>query len=84
MANAPANPSQGKSKAKVGKAELSAPGVTHLQVRSQVDGFRRAGRAWSVEPVTVPIEDFTNDQIEQLIAEPMLVVLPVTDPSESK
>lgn len=53
--------------------------VTHLQVRSLVAGFRRAGRAWPAEEVTVSADDLTAEQIEQLLAEPMLVVVPVAD-----
>jgi len=57
--------------------------VSKLVVRSQVAGFRRAGRAWPAEEVTVSADEFTEEQIEQLLAEPMLVVLPVAE-KESK
>lgn len=53
--------------------------VSKLLVRSQVAGFRRAGRAWPAEEVTVAASEFTAEQIEQLLAEPMLVVLPVAE-----
>lgn len=53
--------------------------VTQLQVRSLVAGFRRAGRAWPAEEVTVKADEFTDAQIEQLLAEPMLVVLPIAE-----
>lgn len=52
--------------------------VTHLQVRSLVAGFRRAGRAWPAEDVTVDVGEFTVEQVEQLVSEPMLVVLPIS------
>lgn len=45
-----------------------------LVVRALVAGFRRAGRAWPAEEVTVDAADFTAEQIEQLLAEPKLVV----------
>lgn len=51
--------------------------VSKLVVRSKVAGFRRAGRVWPAEEVTVDADEFTADQIKQLLADPMLVVLPV-------
>jgi len=51
--------------------------VTHLQIRALVDGFRRAGRAWSKQETVVAVEDFTPAQVEALLAEPHLVVLPM-------
>ena len=53
--------------------------VTHLQVRALSEGFRRAGRAWPATPVIVPVDEFDEAQIEQLLAEPMLVVAPVAE-----
>ncbi len=53
------------------------PIVTHLQIRALVDGFRRAGRAWSKQETVVAVEDFTPAQVEALLAEPHLVVLPM-------
>lgn len=58
-------------------AGVVEPIVTALHVRALADGFRRAGRAWPVAGVDVPIDDFDDVQIEQLFAEPMLVVTPV-------
>lgn len=48
--------------------------VPGLRVRAQVNGFRRAGRAWSAESVDVAASEFTKAQIEALRAEPQLVV----------
>lgn len=53
------------------------PVVTHLQVRALVAGFRRAGRAWPAEDVVVSVDEFTSAQIEQLLGESQLVVLPI-------
>ena len=36
-----------------------------------------AGRAWPAEEVTVNADEFTAEQIEQILAEPMLVVIVV-------
>jgi len=66
--------------AKPKKSEPVAPavdaGVTHLVVQARRDGFRRAGRAWPAEPTVVEIDDFTEDQVGELLAEPQLVVTP--------
>ena len=45
-----------------------------LIVVAHRDGFRRAGRAWPARPVTVAAGTLTPEQIEQLVAEPMLTV----------
>lgn len=59
--------------------------VTHLVVHAKRDGFRRAGRAWPAEQTVVPIEEFTDEQVRELLAEPQLVVVPsVVDPDEKK
>lgn len=48
--------------------------VPGLRVRALVNGFRRAGRAWSVESVDVPLADLNKVQVAQLRDEPQLVV----------
>lgn len=48
--------------------------ATHLKVRSLQAGFRRAGRAWPVESVEVPIDELDEDAISALLDEPMLSV----------
>lgn len=45
-----------------------------LIVVSSVDGFRRAGRAWSKEATEVLAEDLTAEQVEALMREPKLQV----------
>lgn len=50
---------------------------SHLSIRALRAGFRRAGRAWPAEEVTVAVDEFTAEQVEQLLAEPMLVVMPI-------
>lgn len=59
--------------------------VTHLVVAAKKDGFRRAGRVWSAAPTTVAADEFSDAEIEQLLAEPMLVVTPAAaaDPAEA-
>lgn len=60
------------------------PVVTHLQVRALSNGFRRAGRAWSTQDETVSVDEFTDEQVAQLLADPMLVVLPIADEAAGK
>lgn len=58
----------------------SEPGVgapTAFVISSQVAGFRRAGRAWSTAPETVPADELSAAQIAALRADPMLVVEPI-------
>jgi len=55
----------------------SEPVVRSLIVSSRIDGFRRSGRPWSRTAETVSIDDFTEDQVKALLAEPMLDVVVV-------
>lgn len=48
-----------------------------LSVQASRDGFRRAGRAWSKEETVVPLNELTEEQIEQLKDEPALTVTEV-------
>lgn len=43
-----------------------------LKVIAKRDGFRRGGREWSGTTI-VPLSELTEQQIEQIEAEPMLV-----------
>jgi hypothetical protein len=45
-----------------------------LTITSSINGFRRAGRAWSSEPTTVSAAEFTPEQLAQLRAEPRLTI----------
>lgn len=45
-----------------------------LRITSAREGFRRAGWKWSSQPTTVPLTEFTAEQIAMLKAEPMLTV----------
>lgn len=70
--------------AAAGKVTAGDVEITHLAVRALQAGFRRAGRAWPESETTVPVDAFSDAQIEQLLAEPMLVVVPVSMPAEKK
>lgn len=53
----------------------AAPGkIAAITVTCAREGFRRGGRAWFVAPVTVPVADFTDEQLAQIRAEPLLTV----------
>lgn len=45
-----------------------------IRIRSHQDGFRRAGMAHSKEWKEYPDDHFTEEQLEQLKAEPVLQV----------
>ena len=53
--------------------------LSHLHVRALPEhGFRRAGRFWPPgEGVTVIADNFTDDQLVQLLSEQNLVVTPI-------
>lgn len=53
--------------------------IKALIVSAKVEGFRRAGRAWSKAPVTVPVEELDDDQVQTLLAEPALDVVVVAE-----
>lgn len=50
--------------------------MSKLKIAATRDGFRRAGRAWTKEPQTVDASEFTEEQIEQLKADPNIFVAP--------
>ena len=45
-----------------------------LRVSATRDGYRRAGRGWSRTPEIVPLADFSDEQIQQLVSDPHLAV----------
>ena len=59
-----------KTEPKTAAGKLAA-----ITVSCAREGFRRGGRAWSVAPVTVPVADFTAEQLAQIRAEPLLKVV---------
>ena len=61
-----------------------------IKVKSKVEGFRRAGRAWSTDEIIVESDEFTKEQIKVLKNDPDLVVVeagsetPETKSSDNK
>ncbi|MFZ4537822.1 hypothetical protein [Propionivibrio sp.] len=60
-------------------AEGQRPGGNLIAVSARQAGFRRAGRAWSVEPTIVSTDEFTREQLMHLAHEPMLAVVRCAD-----
>ncbi len=64
------------------KPESDKPQALH--VTPKVPGFRRAGRAFPDGETVIPLSDLSDDEYEQLTAEPMLVTyvkdLPAAEP----
>ncbi len=56
-------------------------GPAFVAVSAKRDGFRRAGRAWTVAPRTVAVDDLAPGQLAALEADPSLTVAPVEAPS---
>ena len=50
-----------------------------IRIRSKQDGFRRCGMAHPARPVEYPDDKFSEEELEILKAEPMLVVEAVED-----
>lgn len=48
-----------------------------LRITSKQPGFRRAGMAFGTDPVDVPLEDLSDEQVEQIKGESMLVCVEV-------
>ncbi len=64
------------------KAKAAGPATKGLQVTAKRDGFRRAGIEFNGTN-TLPMSELTEDQVEAIKAEPMLVVTEV-DIDEAK
>lgn len=58
--------------------------ASHIRITAAVNGFRRAGIAHSTEPTTYAVDDFSEEQLEQLHKEPRLVVEFVDAPEADK
>lgn len=68
------------------KEKVTAPdgkAVVAVRVAAKVDGFRRAGRAWSKAPTEVAIDELDDDQLKALLAEPNLDVVLIEEGAET-
>lgn len=65
-------------------AGMDIPDRRVLSVRAiRAEGMRRAGRYWSgAKSTEVPVSEFTEAQLEQLLAEPLLKVSMISTPQE--
>lgn len=85
----PAGGAPGADQANENKGESNSGGtqseekkgnvVKSLIVSAKTEGFRRAGRAWSKAETTVDADNLTEEQVEALLAEPMLNVAVVPE-----
>lgn len=55
-----------------------------IRITAKQDGFRRGGMAHPATPTEYPDSKFTKKELENLQAEPMLVVEVLEDPKEKK
>jgi hypothetical protein len=55
-----------------------------LRITSKRDGFRRCGVAHSATPTEHPAGRFTEEEVERLKAEPMLIVEEIPDEAEEE
>ena len=53
--------------------------MPRIHVTARREGFRRAGRAWPAGGTIVDTDNFTDEELDQLAAEPQLVVAPAPD-----
>jgi hypothetical protein len=62
------------------KTETAKPRskIKALSVRTPAKSFRRAGFEFSQEPTDIPLDSLTEEQIEALKTEPLLLVQEVT------
>ena len=51
--------------------------VKGLRIVARTEGFRRIGRAFSAEPVEIPLSELKDDQVKALANERELVVVAV-------
>lgn len=54
--------------------------LTQFLVSAHVDGFRRCGRSWSRQQISVSADEFSESEILALMNEPMLDVIGVSKP----
>ena len=59
---------------KKAKPEAAGPDTKGLKVIARPEAFRRAGYAFTREPLTIPLSDLTEEQVDLLKGEPALVV----------
>lgn len=68
-----APPGQGAGAQDGGDDQAAARGLV-VRVVAKRDGYRRAGRAWTVAPTELPVEALSVEQLAGLQADPNLKV----------
>lgn len=64
--------------------KAAGPATRGLQVTSRTASFWRAGIQFTGEPRVVPLSELTDEQVEAITSEPMLVVHEVDIPPADK
>lgn len=59
------------------REQLSVGARPGIRVVSRAPSFRRAGREFTAEATTIPLDDLTEDQYKAIVSEPELVVVKV-------
>lgn len=70
--------------AKANEPKKAGESTQGVEVIAKADVFYRAGRAWSNTPTVVPLSELTEEQLQELQDEPMLIVRTVEIKPEAK
>lgn len=55
-------------------AKKAGDATQGVEVIAKTDVFYRAGRQWGQTPTVVPLSDLTEDELQELRDEPLLIV----------
>lgn len=55
-------------------AKKAGDATQGVEVIAKADVFYRAGRQWGQNPTVVPLSDLTEEQLQELRDEPLLIV----------
>lgn len=61
----------------------AGPADRGLRIVSRPPRFLRCGREFGPEPRTIPLSELTDEEVERLKAEPLLVVIEVDIPAQT-
>lgn len=68
------------------KGKAAGPATKGLKVVSRPASFRRGGHTFTADPTTIPLDQLTEEQVEQIKGDKNLVVqeVDVEPPAEEK
>lgn len=73
-----------KDTKKAGAAAKAGEANKGIEVIAKTEVFYRAGRQWGQSPTVVPLADLTEDELQELRDEPMLIVRDVEIKAEGE